>query len=149
MAIPVFISDADGDNHLGYDITLYSSNIPPGSPCDGSYTAEEYVELDVVTLQHGQRADLPDETLSVSMSLEDQSFRHSHDYVYFDAPLALAPDPGEPSSGTMAITGYDGSYIDATYDVKSHVFNNAWDGDTSMRPIELAGSLHAGICSGY
>jgi len=148
IATPVYISDGDG-SHVGYDITLYSTNIPPGSPCDGSYTAEEYIELDVVTLQHGQGADLAGETLPVTTPIEDPSFTHSHDYVYVDAPGSLAPDPDSPTNGIVKITGDDGWYIDATYDVNTHVYNNGWDGDTSVRPIELAGTLHAGICSGY
>jgi hypothetical protein len=146
FAVPVYIYNNDTAADRGYDIVLVpAGDVPAGSPCGGSYRASTRARLELATSQRtGDRADLQERTLPV-LANDDTS----GDYAYFDT----VSDPGDrvefgSTTGTMTISAYDGSYIDATFEVTGQQFLDRYDGDIQTGPIEFAGTFHAGICAG-
>ena len=148
FATPEYVWLQDSHPNEAWKVTLVpASDVPAGSPCNGAYTASIVVQFDIISSQLAASGNLSEEPVELSRGampvVWNDEGNGSKTLAVLDAPTVTI-DSIQKDSSTLTITGFDRSYIDATFSIVTSYVNDLYE---SME-VDLDGSFHAGECAG-
>lgn len=150
FATPEYVWLQDSHPNEAWKVTLVpASDVPSGSPCNGSYDATIVVQFDIITSQLAAAGNLSEEPAELSRGampvVWNDDGNGSKTLAVLDAPTVTI-DSIQKDSSSLTITGFDSSYIDATFSIATSHINQWYPYDPIA--VDLDGSFHAGECAG-